>query len=64
MTKNEDLLTVPEVSDILGYSVKHIYGLLLDGTLKYVNVSRGMKKKRYLVPRKFIEEFLDDRTVR
>ena len=61
MTNGEDLLTVPEVSTILCCSDRHVYGLFEDKSLKYINVGRGKKKKRYLVPRKFVQELLDSR---
>ena len=61
MSKNAELLTVKEVAEFLRYDdVQMVYDLIHTGRLKASRIN----KKRYLIRRSDLEEFLDEQAVK
>lgn len=61
MSENAELLTVKEVAEFLRYDdVQMVYDLIHTGRLKASRIN----KKRYLIRRSDLEEFLDEQAVK
>lgn len=58
------LLTVKQVADRLGKSTDNVLGYIHTGSLKAVNVGKGMQRGRYRVSEDDLQEFLQRRTTR
>ena len=60
VTDSSEMLTVKEVAMITNQSYRQIHGHIKAGTLKYINIGLGKKRKSYIIPREFLNEFLEN----
>jgi excisionase family DNA binding protein len=61
------LITVKDAADLLGCSDDHVYGLMRDGVLPYVDISRKGEKTRrpkLRIPALQVQAYIDRQTRR